>query len=182
MLGAAGRATQAATALLALLWANAVWPTSAHEPCEFVRARSHASRSGPQATQRDFRCVPARSGELSGAAALLYGGAIDLNRAEPALLEVLPRIGQARALAIAAERCRAPFESVADVERVAGIGPRTLDEIRPFVKIGSPVGSAESRLLCGEPKAAAWSVARPQSRELGSSEDPSAKPSERSPR
>ena len=54
---------------------------------------------------------------------LLFGRALDLNRASASSLEVLPGIGPARAEAIVAERCRARFASVSDVERVSGIGP-----------------------------------------------------------
>jgi hypothetical protein len=62
---------------------------------------------------------------LRGSAPLLFGQRLDLNRAPPRVLEVLPGIGPARAASLAAERARRPFASVSDVQRVRGIGPTT---------------------------------------------------------
>lgn len=59
---------------------------------------------------------------------------IDLNTATPAQLEALPMIGPKRAEAIVADRARrGPFRSVEDLDRVHGIGPRTVERLRPFV-------------------------------------------------
>jgi competence protein ComEA len=67
-----------------------------------------------------------------GAAGLLCGRLLDLNAASPEALEVLPGIGPARARALAAAR---PFASVADVERVSGIGPALRERLQPFVEV-----------------------------------------------
>jgi competence protein ComEA len=67
-----------------------------------------------------------------GAAGLLCGRLLDLNASSPEALEVLPGIGPARARALVAGR---PFASLADVERVPGIGPVMRKRLRPFVEV-----------------------------------------------
>lgn len=66
---------------------------------------------------------------------LLFGRKLDLNTAFASSLEVLPGIGSVRAAAIVAERCRAPFQRVDEIERVAGIGPATRARLAPFVRV-----------------------------------------------
>ncbi len=63
---------------------------------------------------------------LGGAVGLLFGVPLDLNRASAEDLVVLPGIGPARAAAIVAARAEAPFCEVAGLERVRGIGPRSV--------------------------------------------------------
>jgi competence protein ComEA len=72
----------------------------------------------------------------SGAARLLFGLPLDLNRADPRDLEVLPGIGPARARAIVAAR---PFCRAADLARVPGIGPATLRRLAGRVSAPAPV-------------------------------------------
>ncbi len=55
---------------------------------------------------------------------------ISLNEASPRLLTTLPGIGPALAERIVAAR---PFHDVADLLRVSGIGPATLDGVRDHV-------------------------------------------------
>ncbi|HVZ93232.1 MAG TPA: helix-hairpin-helix domain-containing protein [Phycisphaerales bacterium] len=60
---------------------------------------------------------------------------IDINTTTAAELELLPRIGPALAKRIIEDRDEnGPFESVDDLDRVRGIGPRTLDAIRDYVR------------------------------------------------
>jgi len=67
---------------------------------------------------------------------LLVGLPVDPNTADADMLEQLPGIGPSRAAAIVEERStRGPFALVDDLVRVRGIGPATLDGIRPFVSI-----------------------------------------------
>jgi hypothetical protein len=78
---------------------------------------------------------------VRGPARRLVGLPIDPNRADAATLETLPGIGPARALAIVETRARRPFRRLEDLERVPGIGPRTLAGIASALAVG------ESRAL-----------------------------------
>jgi DNA uptake protein ComE-like DNA-binding protein len=115
---------RAALATATALYLLAVWP----EPAEL---------------RRD----DAPGAEPEGAAALLFGRRLDLNRAPAASLELLPGIGPARAEAIAAARCRRRFDSVADLERVPGIGPVTRARIGAWLAVDPavPADCAASR-------------------------------------
>ena len=59
-------------------------------------------------------------------------GPIDVNRASRDELMSLPGIGEVLALSIIQNR---PYKDVADLGRVRGIGPKTLDELRPYVRV-----------------------------------------------
>jgi hypothetical protein len=79
---------------------------------------------------------------LRGPARRLFGLPLDPNREDAAALEALPGIGPARAAAIVRERLRRPFASV------AGIGPRTLARIAPWLAVGEEsLGSAAEPAL-----------------------------------
>ncbi len=68
------------------------------------------------------------------------GMSIDVNTATAAQLELLPGIGPSRAAAIIESRQTAgPFRTVEDLARVHGIGPATVEGVRPYVRI-EPVG------------------------------------------
>jgi competence protein ComEA len=59
---------------------------------------------------------------------------VDLNRAQWPELSELPEIGETLARRIVASRlAEGPFRSVDDLRRVRGIGPRTLEQLRPFL-------------------------------------------------
>lgn len=61
---------------------------------------------------------------------------VDVNQADAATLERLPRIGPALAARIIAEREAAgPFTSIDDLTRVSGIGARTVEALTPFVTV-----------------------------------------------
>jgi comEA protein len=62
---------------------------------------------------------------------------IDLNSAGAAELDLLPRIGPALAERILVDRKEnGRFDSVDDLKRVSGIGPKTVEKIRAFVTLG----------------------------------------------
>ena len=64
---------------------------------------------------------------------------LDLNRASLEQLQLLPGVGGVRAEAIVLDRIRrGPFRSVADLQRVDGLGLATIEEVRPFVSAGDP--------------------------------------------
>lgn len=81
---------------------------------------------------------------LSGASGLLFGRGLDLNTASVRSLEVLPGIGPQRAEAIARERRAAPFGSVEALGRVSGVGPRTIEGLAGWVRVGAPVGGVRA--------------------------------------
>lgn len=71
-------------------------------------------------------------------------GPLDLNHADAAALEALPRIGPALARRIVEDRAaNGPFESVDDLARVRGIGPATVDAVRALVQAASERSAPE---------------------------------------
>jgi len=61
---------------------------------------------------------------------------IDINRAEPWLLEALPSIGEVLAQRIVDYRSEnGPFRTIEDLLKVSGIGQGTLDNIRNYVTV-----------------------------------------------
>ena len=80
-------------------------------------------------------------GEPSGSEALH----IDINRAGASELEKLPRIGPKTAERILAFRdAYGAFRSADDLQQVKGIGPKTLELLRPHVYTGAPPPSVDS--------------------------------------
>ena len=67
--------------------------------------------------------------------------AVDVNSASAAELEALPGIGAAKAAAIVEERQVRPFASIEDLERVRGIGPALVAELRPHITVAPPPAS-----------------------------------------
>lgn len=64
-------------------------------------------------------------------------GRIDLNRAGLKELRSLPGIGETRARAIIEWRTkRGGFKSAEELDDVPGIGPATMDKLRPLVYVG----------------------------------------------
>lgn len=58
---------------------------------------------------------------------------IDINTASEAELAALPRIGPALARRITEDRSvSGPYPTLDDLDRVPGIGPRTIEAIRPY--------------------------------------------------
>lgn len=70
---------------------------------------------------------------------------LDLNRATRAELAMLPGLGQVRAREVEEFRAQhGPFHSVDDLRKVPGIGPKTLEKLRPalFVAEAPPAQAA----------------------------------------
>jgi competence protein ComEA len=82
---------------------------------------------------------------------------IDLNRAGETELANIPGLGPVRAGQIVEERRqRGPYRNVEDLRRVKGIGPATLERIRPFLTAGSytsPVPAPAPLVLASAPPA-----------------------------
>ena len=109
-------------------------PSPCAMPLEVAAARGHTRVVDCACTGRALR----------GPARLLFGLPLDLNAADAGSFEVLPGIGPARARAIVEERGRAPFERVADLVRVRGIGPITLGRIAGDLATGPASGKTGS--------------------------------------
>jgi competence protein ComEA len=76
--------------------------------------------------------------ETAAAAALRRGEPIDLNTATAADLELLPHLGPALAARIVADRQRnGRFSRVEELDRVSGIGPHTVEQLAPLVRVAS---------------------------------------------
>lgn len=68
---------------------------------------------------------------------------LDLNEADSASLQLLPRIGPTLAQAIIDDRdANGPFASLDDLARVRGVGERTIALIEPHVRVGVAVDDA----------------------------------------
>src|SRR3989344_3368851 len=61
-------------------------------------------------------------------------GKIKLSTATQSQLEELPGIGPSKAAAIIEYRIKNGFKSVNDLDKVKGIGPATLEKLRPLVE------------------------------------------------
>lgn len=92
--------------------------------------------------------APAREGDrlrcdgvgvAPGARVYLAGGRLDLNAATVKELESLPKVGPRTAEAIAQDReANGPFPTLEALTRVKGIGPKTLERLRPWLTVGEP--------------------------------------------
>ncbi len=77
-------------------------------------------------------------GGMGGAARLLEGLPLDINRANAADLALLDGIGPAISAAIVELRdTGGRFGSITALQRVRGIGPATVEKLRPFVTVGT---------------------------------------------
>jgi len=90
-----------------------------------------SGRRLPSAAERYPRAEPAASPDGGRPGAL-----VDLNRAGAQELQGLPGVGPALAERILAARRERLFTSVEDLVRVRGIGPATLEQLRPYATIG----------------------------------------------
>lgn len=80
-------------------------------------------------------CVMDPPRPLDPAHGLLLGLPVDINRADAAGLAVLPGIGPVRARAIVDHReRRGQFQCPEDIVEVKGVGPKTLERLRPWLR------------------------------------------------
>ena len=78
--------------------------------------------------------------------ALRDGERIDLNRAQPGDLELLPGVGPRLARRIVEHRnAHGPFRSSDELLQVHGIGPRTLERLEPLLEVPPPATHQTSR-------------------------------------
>lgn len=74
---------------------------------------------------------------LPGSAPAAVGAIrVDLNTASAGELDLLPRIGPALAARIIEDRAaNGPYNSIDDLQRVSGIGPKTVERLRPVAEV-----------------------------------------------
>lgn len=66
-------------------------------------------------------------------------GRVDINAADAALLQTLPGIGPVLAQRIIEYReTWGPFDHPTDLMEVSGIGPRTFERLRDYIRVGEP--------------------------------------------
>jgi len=71
---------------------------------------------------------------------------VDINTADWPEFSVLPGIGETLAKRIVESRKQAgPFADLEDLERVQGIGPRTLERLRPHLRPLAPAANVADR-------------------------------------
>ncbi|MEC7242590.1 MAG: helix-hairpin-helix domain-containing protein [Myxococcota bacterium] len=69
---------------------------------------------------------------------LVFGLPLPLNEVDAEALQALPGIGPVRSARILADRAEnGPFPSLDALTRVSGIGPKTLESLRPFLAVES---------------------------------------------
>ena len=102
--------------------------------------RSERASPPPRPTEVEFDL--AKPKPPVDAAALAEAAApekINVNAADAATLCALPGIGPVFAARIVAYReAHGPFEKALDLTAVAGIGPKTVDKLRPNITCGPP--------------------------------------------
>lgn len=109
-----------------------------------VMARPRSGDEWLVDTEREYMSVDGSTAEDTGwPDSLLPGEVVDLNTASAADLERLPGIGAGRAADIVAYRQEnGDFQAVDQLTKVKGIGPATLDRLRPYVTVGEIPGDA----------------------------------------
>lgn len=99
--------------------------------------RIHKPPDAPPDAPHDSPGVEPAPDPATDNAGTLAARRLDLNSATQAELELLPGIGPATARAIIDFRSRVgAFKSIDDIDKVPGIGQKTLERVRPFLRLG----------------------------------------------
>lgn len=117
-------------------WVSLESPT-VHQALVAAGADPTPFADGPVSPGTRIRLV---KGELSlepSPYALVLGQPLSLNDASAQQLEALPGLGPSLSAVIVADReVRGPFLRYEDLDRVKGIGPAKLAELRPYLRVG----------------------------------------------
>jgi competence protein ComEA len=89
-----------------------------------------------QPTGHDWKQYPAAPSPWKPSQATLPPQPLDVNTASLAELQSLPGIGPVLSERIVQARAQRPFTKADDLRRVPGIGPKTLEKIRPYLRFG----------------------------------------------
>lgn len=128
-----GAARAFAVIVVLLLVGMGIWIDRSNErrAAAWTDVGEHVSIADLTAESR--RSEDARTEQPTGAIA---GGLLDLNLATAAQLELLPGIGPASAARIVAYRDQiGGFRSVEELSGVSGIGARTIERLRPLLRV-----------------------------------------------
>jgi len=108
---------------------------------------SPRGQPGPTGHSRRVTCEGVGNARVEGPARLLFGLAVDLNRADRLTLEALPGLGPRRAAALVAAR---PFRRLEELRRVPGVGPQTLARLAPFLSLDVRPDDTAARARSGD--------------------------------
>lgn len=90
--------------------------------------------------------LPGRAIEIDRAAPRPAQFWVDINQADWPELMQLPGVGEVMARRIVENRAAAgPFADVESLRRVPGIGPKTLETVRPFIKPLAPAADVAGK-------------------------------------
>ncbi len=90
---------------------------------------SSLARSAPA------RVSPTAASSLATSPLVATKGLVKLSTATQAELESLPSIGAVKAKAILEYRQTRGFKTISDLQNVKGIGPKTLEKLKPLVEL-----------------------------------------------
>jgi competence protein ComEA len=117
------------------------WSIAGRRPVEAARM-ARAEPVGPVVGEPE-RTTPRRA-PATGPVSPVASGRIDINVAGEAELQLLSGIGPTLASRIVADReANGPYSSVDELQRVRGIGERTVEKVREMATVGGEAGSAE---------------------------------------
>lgn len=127
----------AALVLGAASLAGLTWSALARRTPAQVSMASAPVPSRPAADQPEDRPEQPDAGTPApSASAAAVGRLININTAPASELELLPGVGPAMAgRIIEYRRQNGPFRSVDSLDEVKGIGPRTLEKLRPLIRV-----------------------------------------------
>jgi len=137
------------------------------DPGQSNAVQSRPMVAAPDISPRTTRADRATSPIIGKAPTQSVGnpGLPDINRATADQLDTLPGVGPVRAAAIIQYRnTHGPFVRLEDLRQVSGIGPKTFERIRPYLKpLEGPTSAplAKPPAIGPPPKAAGTSFAPP---------------------
>lgn len=74
-----------------------------------------------------------QGGAMTGASALLFRRRLDINNASVTDLSAVPGISESTAQAIIAFRKQKKFNNINELNNIPGIGPKTVQSLRPYL-------------------------------------------------
>ena len=132
-------------AITGMVWSRVVRPLprpAVDRPTplvEVVEGKPDAGSGGRELAKQDAALAPEGKGsdevrQRGQGQASSPALKINPNTASKAELELLPGVGPALAERIMAERERSPFATLEDLDRVRGIGAKTLEQLREHLR------------------------------------------------